>query len=132
MRTIINKIKRKYIVTATSFSFIIFSISFLLSSIKIRRNEFPLDIIICTIILLIFLHKFLYKEYYKKIEDTFKRISTEQGFIIISTPEYHNLYTLGYIEIFKNKVRVKVKTQTYSSKIDISNIICIENAEKRD
>lgn len=132
MRTIINKIKRKYIVTATSFSFIIFFISFLLSSIKIRRNEFPLDIIICTIILLIFLHKFLYKEYYKKIEDTFKRISIEQGFIIVSTPEYHNLYTLGYIEIFKNKVRVKVKTQTYSSKIDISNIICIENAEKRD
>ena len=56
----------------------------------------------------------------------------EQGFIVVSNPEYHDLYTLGYIEIFKNKVRIKVKTQTYSSKIDISNIICIENAEKRD
>lgn len=132
MRTFINRIKIKYIVIATFFSLIILSISFLLSSIKIKRNEFPFDIIICTIILLIFLHKFLYKEYYKRIEDTFKKISIEQGFIIVSTPEYHDLYTLGYIEIFKNKVRVKVKTQTYSSKIDISNIICIENAEKRD
>lgn len=132
MKPIINKIKIKYIVTSIFLSLIIFSVAFLLSSIKIKRNEIPIDIIICTIIIIIYLYKFLYKEFYKKIERTFKEIAIKQGFVMVLNPEYYNSYTTGYIEIFKNKVCIKVKTQNYSPKIDTSNIISIENEQKRD
>lgn len=126
MRNKLKQIRTKYIIIWILLEISLIVISSVIFIKLIKKNEFPIYVIFIFIILSTYITKFIHKEYYNNVVSYFKTYSVNKGFIEIENPEYHDSYTLGYIIIFKNKVKINIYKQTFNSKIKINNIISIE------
>ena len=123
----INKIKIRYFISFILIELFFFLIMLILANIKIKRNIFPVDLILIFIILSTTFFKFIYKEYRKKYIEYFVKDCRKNKILSVKNAEFFNNYTTGYIDYFKNKVRINLRKQTNEENINIKNIISIEN-----